>query len=86
MVVSGVERRHSINNANSPSNSFSRSLHIGDAHRNLRFDRRLYLWCLGDLGENGSGAGDGGDDRRETRGALAGGSGVGGQTSQSSVR
>lgn len=70
-----------IDNANVPSNGFSRSLHVGDAHRHLRFNGRLYSWRLGDLGENGSGARDGGDHRRETRGALAGSGSVGSQTS-----
>jgi hypothetical protein len=64
-----------------PGYSLSRSLHIGDVHGHLGFNGRLYSWRLGDLGKDRSGACDGGHDRRETRGALAGSDGVGGQTS-----
>jgi hypothetical protein len=69
-----------------PGDSLSRSLHIGDVHGHLRFNGRLYSWRLGDLREDGSGACDGGHDRRETRSAFASSGGVGSQTSQSPVR
>jgi hypothetical protein len=81
IVNNWINNAQSTQHLNSPSNCLSRSLHIGDVHGHLGFNGRLYSWRLGDLGKDRSGACDGGHDRRETRGALAGSGGVGGQTS-----